>query len=383
MANAYDYDLYVIGAGSGGVRASRISAGFGARVAVAEDRPLGGTCVNVGCVPKKLFVYSSHTSEDIEDAAGYGWTVEGVKFHWPTLIANKNKEIERLNGIYRKLLDNAGVDLHEARATLVDAHTVDVAGRQVTAETILIATGGWPYLPDIPGVEHAITSNEAFFLDDLPKRVAVIGGGYIAVEFAGIFNGMGSKVTQLYRGEQILRGFDADVRHTLAEEIRKKGIDLRCHVNVMRIDKTDTGLTLHLTDDSMLEVDTVMFATGRVPNTKDLNLHDIGVATDEKGAIPGRRVLQDLGRQHLRHRRRDRPHRAHPRRDHGGHGLRPHPLWRHADGRRPRQRAVRRVQPAAGRLGRPDGRGGARRARRRPHLPLHLYADEAHHDRPG
>ena len=285
MSNAYDYDLYVIGAGSGGVRASRISAGFGARVAVAEDRPLGGTCVNVGCVPKKLFVYSSHTAEDIEAAAGYGWTVEGAKFHWPTLIANKNKEIERLNGIYRKLLDNAGVDLHEARATLVDAHTVDVGGRQVTAETILIATGGWPYLPDIPGIENAITSNEAFFLDDLPKRVAVIGGGYIAVEFAGIFNGMGSKVTQLYRGEQILRGFDADVRHTLAEEIRKKGIDLRCHVNVMRIDKTDTGLTLHLTDDSTLEVDTVMFATGRVPNTKGLNLHDIGVATDEKGAI--------------------------------------------------------------------------------------------------
>ena len=281
----YDYDLYVIGAGSGGVRAARMSAAFGARVAVAEEGRLGGTCVNVGCVPKKLLVYASHVSEEIAEAAAYGWTVAGTSFDWPALIANKDREIDRLNGIYRRLLEGAGVEIHAARASLVDAHTVAVDGRQVTAETILIATGGRVKLPDIPGIEHAITSNEAFYLGELPKRVAVIGGGYIAVEFAGIFNGMGSQVTEIYRGEQILRGFDADVRHTLAEEIRKKGIDLRCHLNVTRIEKTDTGLTLSLTDDSKLAVDQVMYATGRVPNVDGLGLHEVGVAMDDNGAV--------------------------------------------------------------------------------------------------
>ena len=202
----YDYDLFVIGAGSGGVRASRISAGFGAKVGIAEDGRLGGTCVNVGCVPKKLLVYASHAGEELEDAAAYGWTTQGVAFDWPRLIANKNKEITRLNGIYRRLLDGAGVELHAARASLIDAHTLQVGDRQFTAERILIATGGWPKLPEVPGIEHAITSNEAFFLAALPDRIAVVGGGYIAVEFPGIFNGLGARVTELYRGEQILRG---------------------------------------------------------------------------------------------------------------------------------------------------------------------------------
>ncbi|MDD9918393.1 MAG: FAD-dependent oxidoreductase, partial [Rhodospirillaceae bacterium] len=179
----YDFDLYVIGAGSGGVRAARISASYGAKVGIAEDRYLGGTCVNVGCVPKKLLVYASHFAEEFEDAAGFGWAVGERKFHWPTLIANKNKEIERLNGIYGRLLANAGVELHEGRATVVDAHTISVNGETYTAKYILVATGGWPVVPDIPGKEHAITSNEAFFLDDLPERAIVVGGGYIAVEF--------------------------------------------------------------------------------------------------------------------------------------------------------------------------------------------------------
>ncbi len=281
----YDYDLFVIGAGSGGVRASRISAGFGAKVGIAEDGRLGGTCVNVGCVPKKLLVYASHAAEEFEDAAAYGWTTSGVAFDWPRLIANKDREITRLNGIYRRLLDGAGVELHAARASLIDAHTLQVGERRVTAERILIATGGWPKLPEVPGIEHAITSNEAFYLDRLPDRVAVVGGGYIAVEFAGIFNGLGAEVVELYRGEQILRGFDDDLRHALAGEMIKKGIDLRLGVNVSGIEKTGDGLDLTLTDGSTLAVDCVMYATGRAPNTADLNLDAVGVARDAKGAI--------------------------------------------------------------------------------------------------
>ena len=281
----YDYDLFVIGAGSGGVRASRISAGFGAKVGIAEDGRLGGTCVNVGCVPKKLLVYASHAGEELEDAAAYGWTTQGVAFDWPRLIANKNVEIARLNGIYRRMLDGAGVELHAARASLIDAHTLKVGDRQFTAERILIATGGWPKLPEVPGIEHAITSNEAFFLKALPDRIAVVGGGYIAVEFAGIFNGLGARVTELYRGEQILRGFDDDIRHGLAGEMIKKGIDLRLGVNVTAIEQTAGGLQLTLTDGSTLAVDCVMYATGRAPNTADLNLDAVGVARDAKGAI--------------------------------------------------------------------------------------------------
>ena len=281
----FDYDLFVIGAGSGGVRAARMAGSLGKRVAVAEEWHLGGTCVNVGCVPKKLLVYASHFSEDFEDAAGFGWTVGARRFDWNTLISNKNEEIARLNGIYAKLLDGAGVELFEARATVAGPHEIDVAGKRVTAERILIAVGGWPTVPEIPGKEHVITSNEAFFLDDLPERVVVVGGGYIAVEFAGIFHGLGSHATQLYRSEHFLRGFDGDVRTHLADQMRNKGIDLRFNANIASVEKSDAGLVATLEDGSTLEADVIMYATGRHPNTDGLGLETAGVELAKNGAI--------------------------------------------------------------------------------------------------
>lgn len=281
----YDYDLFTIGAGSGGVRASRISASYGARVAVAEERYLGGTCVNVGCVPKKLLVYASHFSEDFEDAAGFGWTVGARSFNWSKLIENKNREIERLNGIYERLLGNAGVEIFRGTATVVDPHTVAINGRTVTAKYILVATGGWPVVPDIPGKEHAITSNEAFFLESLPKRVLMVGGGYIAVEFAGIFNGLGCDVTQLYRGPHFLRGFDDDVRNFLAEEMRKKGIDLRFNANIARIAKKGDVYLAELEDGTELETDLIMYATGRAVKSRGIGLEEAGVELAPNGAI--------------------------------------------------------------------------------------------------
>ena len=282
----YDYDLFVMGAGSGGTRASRIAAGHGARVGVAEDTYLGGTCVNVGCVPKKLLVYASHFAEDFEDAAGFGWTVGERSHNWRALIANKNTEITRLNGIYKRLIEGAGATLYDARATIKDAHTLDVGGETVTAETILVATGGWPTVPDIPGKEHIATSNEAFYLDEMPKRIVVVGGGYIAVEFAGIFHGLGSKVTQLYRGPLFLRGFDDDCREFLAEEMIKKGIDLRFNSIVRGIAKqSDGSFLVDLADMETIECDLVMYATGRHPKTEGLGLEAAGVAVDECGAV--------------------------------------------------------------------------------------------------
>ncbi|WP_417518516.1 glutathione-disulfide reductase [Minwuia sp.] len=281
----YDYDLFVIGIGSGGTRAARMIASTGARVAAAEERYYGGTCVNVGCVPKKLLVYGSHFHEDFEDAKAYGWDVTVGDFDWNMLIEKKNTEIERLNGIYRKLLDNAGVSVYDARATIVDQHTLDVGGEKITTDRILIAVGGWPTKPDVPGIEHAITSNEVFYLDTFPKRFVVVGGGYIAVEFAGIMNGMGADVTQLYRSEQILRGFDGDVRETLSKEIVKKGIDLRVNTNITAIEKDGGTLIATLTDGSKLEADCIMYATGRHPNTASLGLENIGVEMDRSGAI--------------------------------------------------------------------------------------------------
>lgn len=281
----YDYDLFVIGAGSGGVRASRISSSLGAKVAIAEEFRVGGTCVIRGCVPKKLLVYASHFSEDFEDAEAYGWTVPKATHSWQTLIANKDTEIDRLNGIYHNILSNNDVELYEARATLIDAHTVQVGDQTVTAKYILIATGGTPVMPEVPGIEHAISSNEAFHLEELPKRVIVVGGGYIAVEFAGIFHGLGSEVIQLYRGEQILRGFDADVQNVLAEEIRKKGIDVRTHSNPASIEKTNAGLKVTLEDGSVLETDAIMYATGRKPNTDGLGLETVGVELKANGAV--------------------------------------------------------------------------------------------------
>jgi glutathione reductase (NADPH) len=282
----YDFDLFTIGAGSGGVRASRISASYGARVAVAEERDLGGTCVNVGCIPKKLLVYAAHFAEDFEDAAGFGWTLGEHRFDWASLIANKNKEISRLNGIYARLLDDAGVTRVEGRARLVDAHTVAVGDRSFTAEHILLAPGGWPHLPDLPGIELAISSNEAFHLGELPRRAIIVGGGYIAVEFAGIFHGLGAEVTQLYRGPLFLRGFDDDVRQTLADEMRKKGIDLRFSARAARLERVDGGIRVHLEDGSTLDADLVLYATGRRPLTADLGLAEVGVEVNENGAIP-------------------------------------------------------------------------------------------------
>ncbi len=281
----YDYDLFTLGAGSGGVRASRVAAGYGARVAVAEERYLGGTCVNVGCVPKKLLVYASHFGEDFEDGAGYGWTVGERRFDWTRLLANKNTEIARLNGVYKRLLEGSGVEIIEGHARLLDAHTVAIGDRTITAEHVLVATGGWPTVPDIPGAEHVITSNEAFFLEPFPERVVIVGGGYIAVEFAGIFHGLGAEVTQLYRGPLFLRGFDDDVRAVLAEQMRKKGIDLRFEAGVVRIDKADGDLVAVLTDGTSIAADAIMYATGRHPNTRGLGLEGAGVALADNGAV--------------------------------------------------------------------------------------------------
>ena len=281
----YDYDLYVIGAGSGGVRCARMSASYGARVAVAEELYLGGTCVNVGCVPKKLFSYGSHYPAAFEDAAGYGWNVGESTLDWKRLIENKNCEIERLNGIYRTILGDSDVTIHEARASLKDAHTVLVGGEEVTADKILVATGGWPTVPDFPGKEHAITSNEAFFLENLPKRVIMVGGGYIAVEFAGILHGYGSHVTQLYRGDMFLRGFDQDLRSHLAAEMLKQGIDLRFNANIASLEKTADGVVATLEDGSTLEADVVMYATGRAPNTRNIGLEELGVEIKKDGSI--------------------------------------------------------------------------------------------------
>ena len=281
----YDYDLFVIGAGSGGVRASRISASYGAKVAIAEERFLGGTCVNVGCVPKKLFVYAAHYAEHFEDSAGFGWQVGKTGFDWKKLLDRKNAEIERLNGIYRRLLANAGVELFEARATIVDPHTVKVGDKKLTAKNILVGVGGWPHVPDIPGREHVITSNEAFYLPELPKRITIVGGGYIAVEFAGIFHGLGVEVTQLYRGPLFLRGFDADIRGGLADEMRKKGIDLRMNADIAEIRKSGDSYEICLMDGDTFETDLVMYATGRSPNTKNLGLEAAGVELASNGSI--------------------------------------------------------------------------------------------------
>jgi glutathione reductase (NADPH) len=280
-----DFDLFTIGAGSGGVRASRISAAMGARVGIAEERDLGGTCVNVGCIPKKLFAYAAHFSEDFVDASGFGWTVGEVRFDWSRLIENKDREIARLNGVYATLLDDVGVTRIEGRARIVDSHTVEVGGRRWTADNLLVATGGWPSMPQIAGVEHAISSNEAFHLERLPARALIVGGGYIAVEFAGIFHGLGVDVVQLYRGPLFLRGFDDDVRTTLAEEMRGKGIDLRFDANIAKIEKRSAGLIATLEGGSVHETDLILYATGRHPLTADLGLEDAGVELDALGAI--------------------------------------------------------------------------------------------------
>ena len=281
----FDYDMFVIGIGSGGVRAARFAANFGAKVAAAEDRYMGGTCVNVGCIPKKLFVYASHFPHDFEDAAAYGWTIGEASFDWTTLRDNKDKEIGRLNGIYENMLGNAGVEVFKARATVVDPHTVDVGGKQVTAKYILIATGGWPSVPDIPGKEHAITSNEFFHMEKWPERAIVVGGGYIAVELTGVFHGLGTNVIQLYRGPHFLRGFDDDVRHHLADEMRKQKVDLRFNANIARIEKDGDELVADLEDGTQMRTDVILYATGRSPNSANIGLEAAGVELGKGGAV--------------------------------------------------------------------------------------------------
>ena len=282
---AYDFDLFTLGAGSGGVAGSRRAASYGARVGIVESVRVGGTCVLRGCVPKKLLVYAAHFAEDFADAAGFGWTVPTPDFDWPTLIANKNRELDRLNGIYLKLLADSGVKVFDGRARLLDAHTIEIGERRVTAERIMIATGGHPVLPSIPGIEHAITSNEALDLAQLPKRVVIVGGGYIAVEFAGVFRALGVEVTMLLRSDQVLRGFDEDIRSALMQELHERGVACHVGVQVARIDKQ--GNVLRLTDRQGREyaADTVLYATGRAPNTLDLGLEALGVETNEAGAV--------------------------------------------------------------------------------------------------
>jgi len=280
-----DYDLFVIGAGSGGVRAARMAAGFGAKVAIAEEQYMGGTCVNVGCVPKKLYVYASEFGKGFSDAREFGWQSDVQRFDWTTLRDNKKTEISRLNAIYRNLLSGVDADVIDGRATIVNANTVAVGDKHYTARKILIATGGWPHIPDFPGSDLAVSSNEIFDLDSFPERIVIVGGGYIAVEFAGIFNGLGARVTQLYRGPLFLRGFDADIRAHASQEIRKSGVDLRFETNVESITRSADGLQLTLTDGETLTADTVLYATGRKPNLQGLGLENVNVDLTATGSI--------------------------------------------------------------------------------------------------
>ncbi len=285
-SDSCDFDLFVIGAGSGGVRAARRAAELGVRVAVAEDRYLGGTCVNAGCVPKKLLVYASHYRELFQAAAGFGWHPGAVKFNWAELLANKDREIQRLNDIYRRLLDNAGVTLFEGRASIAGPGLVRVAGVEYRARRILIATGGWPHVPDIPGREHVITSNEAFHLEALPERLLIVGGGYIAVEFAGIFHGLGVETTLCHRGGQLLRGFDQELCQHLAGELVAKGVDVHFNTGITAVARDAAGsLTVHSSTGRHWTVDQVMYATGRRPRTDGLGLENTALASEADGSL--------------------------------------------------------------------------------------------------
>jgi glutathione reductase (NADPH) len=286
MAN-HDVDLFVIGAGSGGVRAARIASSYGARVMVAEEFRVGGTCVIRGCVPKKLLVYASRFAHEFEDAAGFGWTVPEPTFSWPTLIANKDREIDRLEAAYVNTLERYKVQIVRSRAVIEDANTVRLStGARVHAETILVATGGWPHLgPKIPGLEHVISSNEAFHLTELPKRIVIQGGGYIAVEFACIFAGLGSKVTLVYRGEKILRGFDDDIREHLRSEMATRGIDVLCGHTVDAVEKAGDEFMVRLSDGNAIAADKVMFAIGRRPNIMGVGCETLGIKCHEHGGI--------------------------------------------------------------------------------------------------
>ena len=281
------FDLFIIGAGSGGVRAARMAGQRGARVAVAENAALGGTCVNLGCIPKKLYSFAAHYGESFEEAHGFGWTAAPPSFDWATLKANRAREISRLNGVYGQLLAAAGVTVINGRARVCGIDEVEVNGVRYGAEKIVVATGGWPVPPGVPGGELAISSNEIFDLAEFPRRLVVVGGGYIACEFASIFNGLGAQVTQLYRGEQILRGFDDEVRDFVAAEMAKKGVDLRVGVKVAALERDGdgSGMRVLLAAGGELAADTVLYATGRTPNTASLGLADIGVVLAPNGAV--------------------------------------------------------------------------------------------------
>jgi glutathione reductase (NADPH) len=282
----YDFDMITIGAGSGGVASSRRAGSYGARVAIVEESRIGGTCVLRGCVPKKLLVYGAQFSDAFADAAGFGWQVAPPRFDWPSLIAAKNAELDRLERIYVNMLKNSGVEIIEGRGVLADPHTVEVAGRRYTAETILIATGGHPTVPELPGIEHVISSNEALDLPRLPRRIIIVGGGYIAVEFAGIFRGFGSEVVEIIRREELLHGFDDDIRVALAEEMRGRGVELHTRTQIARIEKdAREGYSVFTTIGQEISADLVMYATGRGPNTKRLGLAEAGIATNDKGAV--------------------------------------------------------------------------------------------------
>ncbi|MHA7850894.1 glutathione-disulfide reductase [Roseovarius sp.] len=282
----FDYDLFVIGGGSGGVRAARVAAQGGAKVALAEEDRYGGTCVQRGCVPKKLMVFASEYPGQIADAQAYGWTVHAGGFDWPAFRGKLHAELDRLEGVYRRLLANSGVETFDTRASVADAHTVELAsGGTKTAKHILIATGGWPVLPDLPGAEHALTSNEIFHLDELPRSMLIIGGGYIACEFACILNGLGVEVTQYYRGAQILRGFDEEARGLISEEMIRNGVGLHLGTNIIEMEKLDHGFRVKSTNGDEKQFDQVMFATGRAPNTPELGLERTGVRLGRNGAI--------------------------------------------------------------------------------------------------
>lgn len=299
MSN-FDYDLFVIGAGSGGVRAARTAAGLGAKVGIAEGRFYGGTCVNVGCVPKKLYVYASDFAHKFAEARGFGHSIEARSFSWPELKAAKDKEIGRLNGIYERLLENSGVDRHWGYGKFIDAHTIAVEGQQFTAKNILIATGGTPLLPSIPGGEHIKQSDDMFTLEDLPKRALVIGGGYIALEFAGIFNGLGVETHLVHRGDHVLRGFDEDVRPFVQEQVANRGINLHMSRTVEKVEKlADESLQVTLNSGEQLIVDDIFSATGRLPNSANLGLEKLGIETTRRGAIEVNEHYQVAGHAHI------------------------------------------------------------------------------------
>lgn len=281
----YDFDLFVIGAGSGGVRAARTAAGLGVKVAITENRFLGGTCVNVGCVPKKLFVYASQFSDDFKIAAGYGWQLDRPAFDWPQLLAQKNREIMRLQNVYNDLLQNSGVTVFREQARIVDPNTIVLGEQSYRCERILIATGSKPSIPDIPGKEYISTSDTMFTLQTLPKRLLIVGGGYIAVEFAGIMHGLGVETTLCCRGEKLLRGFDEDIRDFAAQGMRKKGMRIVFNKYVNQIDKTENGLTAYTENDEPIEADLILFATGRKANTENLGIEALGIVLNANGSI--------------------------------------------------------------------------------------------------